>query len=267
MRWLLTVQGGGIAKRCEAAGGDKVEFGQYILDLWKKIGYSPGELEHAAAYDDHGEDQDEVEVSSPKAVAGFTPVKVVSEPEKFAGVTVKQFPKGTDDGDIMEFLVSSGLPESCKESVVIKANGYVTLNDLENSVCRKLIENIHNKNNFGRKLYCNGIIPLTPEKKDSAPATDTCPPGSEPPGQTSPPPALSAPPAIGTAACTSTQADTITVAQGTGNLSVSATSMSSSLIASALPSSDIFLTPISLYSLKFLQFLTLIYNRICLTLS
>ena len=46
-------RGGGMARRCEAAGGVKVELSEYILGLWEKIGYSPGELEVAAVYDDH----------------------------------------------------------------------------------------------------------------------------------------------------------------------------------------------------------------------
>ena len=43
--------GGGIAKRCEAAGGDRVEFSQYVMDLWREIGYSPQEVEIASIYD------------------------------------------------------------------------------------------------------------------------------------------------------------------------------------------------------------------------
>ena len=159
--------GGGMARKCEAAGGIKVELGQYIVELWKKIGYTPGLLEFAAAHDDHGDDVDQVNVGSPHHGTDFTPVKVVTQPEKFAGVTVKQFPKGVDSGEIMEFLVRSGLPEGDKESVTIKSNGYVTISNLENRVCRILIESIHNKKYFERKLFCNGIIPLTPEKKDS----------------------------------------------------------------------------------------------------
>ena len=33
--------GKGIAKKCQEVGGERVEFTDYILDLWKKIGYSP----------------------------------------------------------------------------------------------------------------------------------------------------------------------------------------------------------------------------------
>ena len=65
----------------------------------------------------------------------------------------------------MEFLVRSGLPESNTENVVIKSNGHVTIGKLDNEVCRVLIGNIHNQKHFDRKLYCNGIIPLTPEKQ------------------------------------------------------------------------------------------------------
>ena len=36
--------GGGVAKRCEAAGGVKVNFSDYVLDMWDKIGYSPEEI-------------------------------------------------------------------------------------------------------------------------------------------------------------------------------------------------------------------------------
>ena len=44
-----------MARRCEAAGGKKADFSHYILELWRKIAYSPGEIETAALYDDHGE--------------------------------------------------------------------------------------------------------------------------------------------------------------------------------------------------------------------
>ena len=69
----------------------------------------------------------------------------------------------------MEFLVRSGLPESNKETVLIKQNGHVTIKDLDNNVCKSMIESIHNKKYFDRKLFCNGFIALSPEKpvKDS----------------------------------------------------------------------------------------------------
>ena len=35
---------------------------------------------------------------------------------------------------------------------------------MENKVCINLIESIHGRKYFERKLFCNGLIPLTPEK-------------------------------------------------------------------------------------------------------
>ena len=159
-----TCKGGGMARRCEAAGGDKVELCDYIINLWKEIGYVPGDVELAAVYDDHGDQEPPV---TEKLGGNFTPVKQVSLSDSFGGVSIRQFPKDTDPGDIMDFLVTSGLPETLKDNVVSKPNGTVIIKNLENEVCLVLIENIHAKRNFGRKLYCDGIIPLTPEKVDT----------------------------------------------------------------------------------------------------
>ena len=171
--------GGAMARRCEAAGGKKVDFSNYILELWSKIGYTPGEIETAALYDDHGEGVAEGggEVHL-QTGGGFTPAKVFSDTSKFTGVLVKQFPKDTDNGSIIEFLVTSGLPEDQTEQVLIKQNGHVTIKNLENSVCKMLIENIHNKKYLNRKLFCNGIIPLTPVKQ--AENISTSPPAPAP---------------------------------------------------------------------------------------
>ena len=191
--------GGAIARRCEANGGVKVDISDHILELWRKIGYSPGAVEMAAIYDDHGEDIDDEDKERHAIGNEFTPVKVISEPEKFTGVSVRQFPKETDPGDIVEFLVMSGLPEVLKESVLIKGNGTVTIRNLENETCLQLISNIHNKKHFNRKLYCNGIIPLTPEKpcesqvaKSPDQASSRGSPAPRSPSPPAPPPALTA---------------------------------------------------------------------------
>ena len=157
--------GGAIARRCEAAQGPKVEFSDYIIKLWDKIGYVPGEIEIAAVYDEHVEYDAGSGAGVQQVGDKFTPPKKVAEPEKYSGVNIKQFPKETDNGDIMEYLVSSGLPEGLKDNVVIRHNGSVSIKNLENSVALNLITNIHNKIQFGKKLFCNGFIALTPEKE------------------------------------------------------------------------------------------------------
>jgi hypothetical protein len=121
----------------------------------------------AAVYDEHGDHDAEPGAVAQQTGGFFTPSKKVSEPEKYSGVSVKQFPREADHGDIIEYLVNSGLPEAHKDTVIIGGNGKVTIKNLENSVCLSLISNIHNKVEFGKKLFCNGFIALTPEKDDS----------------------------------------------------------------------------------------------------
>ena len=155
-------KGRGMAKRCEAEGGVKVEFTDYILELWKQIQYTPGSL-----------DLSEVEnESSHDIIRGetFTPAKPVSDVvNKFTGVSIKQFPKDCDNGEIMEFLIKSGLPENKKDNVTINKNGTVLITDIGNIHCIALINAIHEKTNFGKKMFCNGYVPLSPDKQQSNP--------------------------------------------------------------------------------------------------
>ena len=163
-------RGGAIARRCEATNGQKIEFSDYIWKLWQDIGYVPGDdVEMAAIYDDFGD------CSEPPSTE-FTPTKSLSNPDRYNGVSIRQFPKDTDTGEIMELLVQSGLPETLKENVVVRANGLVSINDLDNKTCLDLIDKIHGNKFFGRKLFCNGVIPLTPQKNDetsSVPASSS----------------------------------------------------------------------------------------------
>ena len=96
--------GRGIARKCEAAGGVRIEFSDYILGLWKKIGYSPsnGELANVSSE----ENDPEVEQNG----GSFTPVKVPSGPvEKYTGVRINQFPKEWwESDDVAELL--AGVP-------------------------------------------------------------------------------------------------------------------------------------------------------------
>ena len=114
-----------MVKRCEEAGGMKIELSDYILKLWKDIGYVPADVELAAVFDE-------------QTGGYFTPTKLVTEPGSYGGVSIGRFPKDTDPGDIVELLVTSGLPEQLINNVVTNTNGAVTINNLENSVCLTL---------------------------------------------------------------------------------------------------------------------------------
>ena len=96
----------------------------------------------------------------------FTPHKLPShDPSKFGGVSVKMIPKETDHGEVIDFLINAGLPETHKENVSIKTNGTVMVTNLDSAVCEALINTIHTKNYFGKRLFCNGVVLLTPEKQ------------------------------------------------------------------------------------------------------
>jgi hypothetical protein len=111
-----------MARRCEQEGGQKIEFNDYIYQLWNKIGYVPAQVELDPEVNDEHVSQ----------VGGqFTPVKVpVQDSAVFAGVSVRTFPKDTDHAEIVEFLIFSELSESHKDSISIKPNGSVIVDKL-----------------------------------------------------------------------------------------------------------------------------------------
>ena len=154
----LTCPGNGVAKKCEQEGGERMDFSDYIFQLWQTIGYEPSQVELNADTDTEHSNQE---------FQQFTPVKTTfQDSSKFTGIRVSSFPRDTDHGQIVEFLISSGLPESMKNNISIKQNGAVLIETLPNDICVHLIESIHNKTGFGRRLYCNGIVPRTPDKVD-----------------------------------------------------------------------------------------------------
>ena len=57
----------------------------------------------------------------------------------FKGVSIKNFPRGTDQGEIIEFLINSGLPEHKRDKVSFTSNGGVMIRDLENEECQHLL--------------------------------------------------------------------------------------------------------------------------------
>ena len=151
--------GNGKAKRCEAAGGQKKDFRVYIFELWNSIGYHP-------QVDDTGlESEVEEDGEVQQQIGGnFTPVKYTALPYEFAGVSIKQIPDSIDQGEVLEFLVDSGLPVDKMDSVNFGANGSIIVRGLENETCKELILNIHGRIWQTKKLYCNVIVPMSPCK-------------------------------------------------------------------------------------------------------
>ena len=157
-------KGKGLARKCELEGGLKADFTDYILDLWGKIGYSPSAQLVSDVNDEH-----EFDAVNQQDGGVFTPPKISSDSESFKGVSIKGIPKDTDQAQVIELLVESGLASTNTEKIKFSNNGSVQIRDLENSESLKLIEALHGKRFFERKIFCNGLIPLTPEKT----STDT----------------------------------------------------------------------------------------------
>ena len=127
--------------------------------MWELIGYNPNSARN---------NDDLTGVDIPQQIGGkFTPRKVESEADRFKGVVVRNFPKDTDHGLIMEYLVQNGMPEKNREYVTFASNGSATVRNLNKEECINLIESIHSKSSFGRILHCNGLIPLTPNKNET----------------------------------------------------------------------------------------------------
>ena len=158
-----TCKGRGIARRCEAELGPRVDFSDYILKLWNEIGYSPENVQLGDLNDDVDENQDDQLLH--QEGGRFTPPKLpTSDTDKFTGVSIKSFSKETDKCQIIELLLASGLQAENMNDVEVKPNGTVFVKNINGSLCSILINNLHNQRHLGRKLFCNGIVPLTPEK-------------------------------------------------------------------------------------------------------
>ena len=151
-----------MAKRCEAEGGDKADFVSYILEMWSQIGYSPDITDNSSL----------AEISDHEAADEFTPTKCSTSTEKFSGVSIRNLPNDADHGEVVELLVKLGLPENRKDNIKISDKGTAIIRDIENDACIKLIDAIHMKVYFSRKLFCNGVIALSPEKQNITEKSD-----------------------------------------------------------------------------------------------
>ena len=130
----LECPGKGVAKECEAAGGQRQLLANHMKDFWSKIGFVCDTL---PSMDDSNESD---LIIDQQVVGQFTPQKEIisdSSSSKFTGVIVKWFPKRADHGHIFEFLVNLGLPDT-HEDVKIKENGQVIIENLSPKLCDQL---------------------------------------------------------------------------------------------------------------------------------
>ena len=155
--------GHGVAKECEAAGGQRQLLINHMQEFWKSIGY---ECDTVKDMENFSDDREIIE----QQVGGqFTPAKEVpsgKSANNYSGVTVKWFPKKSDHGDILDFLVKFGLPED-HNAINIKDNGQVVIENLDPVICDQLCSSLNGlKFQNKRNIYCHGIVAVTPEKQN-----------------------------------------------------------------------------------------------------
>ena len=169
-------RGKGVARKCEAEGGEKVEFLDYIYDLWARIGHNPSEpvVEDGLALG-HDQETDSGPQVSQHGAGGGVSVKAGQDPTLFTGVSIRSFDKDQDQGNIVDFLLTSGLKEEYKDHIKFSSKGEVTITEVDSDHCQALITAIHLKKAPGeseesrRTLKCNGIVPYTPPKPKKPP--------------------------------------------------------------------------------------------------
>ena len=155
-------KGKGIAKKCEEEQGEKVDFVQYTLDLWKAIGYSP----ESSQLKQISEEEQEEASANEQDGGTFTPAQKLSTLNRnYNGIHIKSFPADTDHCQIVELLIKAGLPIENISDVEIKPNGNVLVANLETDISNLLIKELHGKVHLGSKIFCNGLFTLTPEKE------------------------------------------------------------------------------------------------------
>ena len=74
--------------------------------------------------------------------------------KQFTGVVIRNIPLELQDEEIMEFLVSNGVPanHNCVRISNGRKNKIVEIGELNDNVCEEVINNIHQEVNFNRKI-------------------------------------------------------------------------------------------------------------------
>ena len=170
--------GKGLARDCEANGGPKVLFSEYVTEFWKKINFNPSDSSAVDGLETENNIDIQVggEFSPKQARAELVTDKLMQS--KYGSVCVKWFPKKADQGDIKQFLVEQGL-NSDHSSLDIKDNGQVLISGLTPEACKFLSVSITGKKFKNKKtIYCQPISLVTPEKAKASEVSSVDPTSS-----------------------------------------------------------------------------------------
>ena len=183
--------GDGLARDCEAAGGDRVNLSDMMKELWEQIRFTPEAFEL-------GEEENKAFISDkerfPRFLEKAKPQQ--SEVDKYRGFTVKNFPTSLTDEEIKKFLVESGVSQDESKTQVnisrSSRNASATIEGIEPVEVTKIIEAIDfpsiRTKFFNVPLYCRPLRIQTPEKEspdekidEAIDAKEVQPPAPAPP--------------------------------------------------------------------------------------
>ena len=162
--------GDAVAKDCEENDGPRVPLVDHMKNLWLAIGFQPKDFN----LDTEDETNDAVIKDKPRFSPKIDrPNPSEEDNHKFDGVSIKNFPKETKEAEIIDFLLSKGLPEDfTKDKIEVGSHGNVEVTRISPQTCREIISKIHfaetRQKYFGKPIYCRAIRELTPVKKQDA---------------------------------------------------------------------------------------------------
>ena len=172
--------GGGIAKNCEEAGGERVLLKDHMKRVWSEIGFVPANFKLSEIL--------ECENDQPIASTKYFPRKenTATDVERFVGITIANISNEVEDEEIKKFLfenVSEEIEDGNihiirdKRKAVVTVNRSLTSETVQAALMKINFSDCKTKY-FGKPLYCRSLRDITPEKpsqvnnKSITPPTD-----------------------------------------------------------------------------------------------
>ena len=171
--------GGGLARNCEAGGGERVLLSDHMRKLWQEIGFAPTSFALEDVIDENNENPVN---DAPVLTENRFPASVVrkelsdEEIQKCDGITVKNIPATVEEKEIWTFLMNYGLPLNHGiENVKVdkrERNTWVVIHGLKPEEVKVIHTSLHfpitNQRFFDAQIYCKPLRNMTPVKSQES---------------------------------------------------------------------------------------------------
>ena len=155
--------GKALAKDCTS---EKVLLSEFMELYWESISFKP----ETKDMNDVDDDPEEEEVSS-KNKEESNPRTIIfdtSNINKYSGVVIKGIRKDSDQKELLQILQAAGLPSNfgIEDCQLIDRFEQTTIyiHDLKSETWLELVNNLHGKFEFGKKLSAYSLVEDTPTK-------------------------------------------------------------------------------------------------------